>query len=164
MDIHVRSRHQMRSSDAKKILKKLKEIFGPSDIDPGFEKKRFELVKTDRNDIILVDGEPLIFTIDDEPFLTVKGALVVKPEKRTVVVDAGATSFMAKGADVMRPGIVRAAPDIETNDLVIVVEETHGKALAIGRALIPGSEMVGDHGKAVKSIHRVGDSIWNVTP
>lgn len=163
MDIHVRSRHQMRSSDAKKILKELKEIFGQSVIDPEFEKKRFELVKTNLHDIILVDGEPLIFTMEGEPFLTVKGALVVKPEKRTVVVDAGATGFMAKGADVMRPGIVRADPEIETNDLVIVVEEAHGKALAIGRALIPGGEMVGEHGKAVKSIHRVGDSIWKVT-
>jgi PUA domain protein len=63
------------------------------------------------------------------------------------------------GADIMSPGIVFADPEIVAGDLVVVAEEKHRKPLAIGRALIPGTEMKGE-GKAVKSLHHVGDQIW----
>ncbi|HEW93047.1 MAG TPA: RNA-binding protein, partial [Thermotogaceae bacterium] len=36
------------------------------------------------------------------------------------------------------------------------------KALAIGRALVSGSDMIGDSGKVIKTIHYVGDAIWKV--
>ncbi|MEA3323571.1 MAG: RNA-binding protein [Euryarchaeota archaeon] len=163
MGIHTRSRHYLRSSDAKKILKELGKAFDPSDIGDVFKGKRFELVTTDVCDIILVEDVPMIFMPDGEPFLTVRGALEVKPEVRIVVVDAGATRFVVNGADVMRPGIVQVDPDIQEGDLVIVIEEAHRKALAIGRALIPGDEMIGDSGKAIKTLHYVGDTIWEVT-
>ncbi len=162
MEIHIRSRHHIRSNNVKKILKELEKIFGQSDIDVAFKGKRFELLKTGPYDIILVDGEPLVFMPDNEPFLTVKGALSITPARRVVVVDAGATRFVVNGADVMRPGIVQADPAIEEGDLVIVVEELHKKALAIGRALVSGDDMVGESGKVVKSIHYVGDQLWNI--
>ncbi|MEA3282267.1 MAG: RNA-binding protein [Euryarchaeota archaeon] len=161
--MHTRSRHYLRSSDAKKIIKELEKEFDPSDIGDVFKGKRFELITTDVCDIILVEDVPMIFMPDGEPFLTVRGALEVKPESRIVVVDAGATRFVVNGADVMRPGIVQADPGIREGDLVIVIEEVHGKALAVGRALISGDEMIGDSGKAIKSLHYVGDSIWEVT-
>lgn len=163
MRIHTRSRHHIRSNDVKKIIKELEKTFDPSDIGAAFKGKRFERIKTDVHDIILVDGEPMIFLPDGEPFLTVKGALEIKPDRRVVVVDAGATRFVVNGADVMRPGIVQADPDIEIGDLVIIIEEVHKKALAIGRALVSGGEMLGDSGKAIKSLHYVGDAVWEVT-
>lgn len=41
----------------------------------------------------------------------------------------------------------------------MIIEERHKKPLAIGRALVAGTEMRGE-GKAVKSLHHVGDQIW----
>lgn len=76
-----------------------------------------------------------------------------------MVVDAGAVPFIANGADVMGPGIVYADPDIMAGDLVVILEERHKKPLAVGRALRSGQEMKGE-GKAVKSIHHVGDRLW----
>ncbi|MGP8331127.1 MAG: PUA domain-containing protein, partial [Methanosarcinaceae archaeon] len=58
--------------------------------------------------------------------------------------------------------IVSADPDIMKGDLVIIKEETHGKPLAIGRALISGEAMTADSGKAIKSLHYVGDKLWNI--
>ena len=87
------------------------------------------------------------------------GAIELMPAKRLVVVDAGAVRFVVNGADIMKPGIVSADPEIAAGDLVVIVEERHKKPLAIGRALIPGPEMKGE-GKAVKSLHHVGDQIW----
>ncbi|MDL5502961.1 MAG: RNA-binding protein, partial [Candidatus Methanoperedens sp.] len=79
-----------------------------------------------------------------------------------VLVDPGAVRFIINGADTMSPGIVQADPDIKVGDLVIIVEKAHGKAIGIGKALMAGKEMVGGKGKAVKSIHYVGDEIWNL--
>jgi PUA domain protein len=62
----------------------------------------------------------------------------------------------------MSPGIVEADPSITEGDLVIIIEQAHGKAIAIGRALITGKNMKGGKGKAIKSIHYVGDEIWKL--
>jgi len=43
---------------------------------------------------------------------------------------------------------------------VLVAEETHGKVLAVGRALVDGAEMVGDSGRVVESVHHVGDDLY----
>jgi PUA domain protein len=63
----------------------------------------------------------------------------------------------------MRPGIVEADEDIEVGHLIVIEEETHGKVLAVGRALVDGDEMLGDSGKVVESIHHVGDDLFETT-
>jgi PUA domain protein len=72
-------------------------------------------------------------------------------------------SFVSDGADVMRPGIVTADELIDEGDLVVIDEESHGKVLAVGRALVDGAEMVGDSGKVVGSVHHVGDDLFGFT-
>jgi PUA domain protein len=111
-------------------------------------------------DLVLVDGEPLACYYEGEPFITVRGANTTSPSQHVVTVDAGAISFVSDGADVMRPGIVEADPAIEPGDLVVVVEETHGKALALGRAKVAGDEMTGEEGRVVESLHHVGDELY----
>ncbi|MEM2924355.1 MAG: RNA-binding protein [Methanocellales archaeon] len=160
--MRIKSRHFLRDDVAKKIINQLVNIFG-SEIAKFFEGKQLELAETDeQSKFVLVDGEPLIFLFEDQPFLTLKGALKLKPKKRRVVIDMGAVKFISKGADIMCPGIVDADLDIQKGDLVIVVDEVHGKPLAIGRALISGDEMMSDRGKAIKSMHYVGDRIWRM--
>ena len=127
-------------------------------------KSKVEILETDLYDIILVDGSPLIMMIDDTPFPTIKGALKLEITVKYVVVDMGAVKFVAKGADVMNPGITDADSSIHEGDLVIIVDETHRKPLAVGKALISGEEMVKrNEGKAVKAIHYIGDKLWNLS-
>ena len=41
-------------------------------------------------------------------------------------------------------------------------DEKNGQPLAVGKALISSGEMIASNtGKAVKSLHHVGDDIWN---
>ena len=55
-----------------------------------------------------------------------------------------------------------ARKSLEKGDIVLIIDETHGKPLAIGVSLITGEEMVeNDSGKAVETKHYVGDEIWN---
>jgi len=142
------------------MLKDLESTFGEEMT--GLEKKTLEKVTLDEFSLILVDGKPLLFEIEEHLFPTVRGALEMGLQKRLVVVDKGAIRFVSNGADIMAPGILEADPEIKEGDLVIIVEETHRKALAIGKALMEGQQMVdADSGKAIKSITHVGDKLWN---
>jgi PUA-domain protein len=155
--MEVKSRHHLRSDEIRELETTLEDALGV-DLD-GDAYERVDLVDTEF-DLVLVDGEPHVFFVDGEPFLTVRGANAHPPQRRVVTVDAGAVQFVSDGADVMRPGIVDADDAIAPGDLVAIVEETHRKALAVGRALEPGSDLVGDSGKVVESVHHVGDDLY----
>jgi PUA domain protein len=158
--MEIKSRHHLRSDEIRDLRETIEAHAG---VDP--EGEAFEKVVLSESpfDVVLVDGSPAVMYVDDEPSLTVRGANTYPPTERVVTVDAGAVSFVSNGADVMRPGIVEADTAIETGDLVAIAEETHGKVLAIGRALVDGSEMVGDSGKVVESVHHVGDDLYELS-
>ncbi|WP_299235882.1 RNA-binding protein [Natronomonas sp.] len=155
--MQVKSRHHLRSDEIGALETSLAEHLGIDLAGEAYE--RVEFVDTDR-EVVLVDGEPLVASFDGELFVTVRGANAHPPENHVVTVDAGAISFVSDGANVMRPGITDATEDIGPGDLVVVVEETHAKALAIGRAETDGSDMVGDSGMVVESLHHVGDDLY----
>ncbi|WP_135827788.1 RNA-binding protein [Halorussus halobius] len=170
--MEVNSRHHLRSDEVRDVEDRLADRLGVE-----VDADAYELVELDDSafDLVLVDGEPSVLYVereanaaessgdeprDCEPFLTVRGANDYPPERRVVTVDAGAVSFVSDGADVMRPGIVEADADIEAGDLVAVAEESHGKVLAVGRAMTDGDDMVGESGKVVESVHHVGDDLY----
>ena len=155
--MQVKSRHHLRSDEIRELEASLADHLG-IDLD-GDQYERVEFTDTDR-EVVLVDGEPLVASFDDDLFVTVRGANEHPPEKHVVTVDAGAISFVSDGANVMRPGIGEATDDIIPGDLVVIVEETHGKALAVGRAEADGDDMVGDSGMVVESLHHVGDELY----
>lgn len=146
----------------KKKVKEIKQELG----DYGSfinNKDTLELLEAEDYDFILVNGEPYIIMINEKTYPTLKAALNLELDSKVVVVDIGAVRFVTKGADVMSPGIVDADDSIVEGDIVVIVEETHNKPLAMGISLISGPEMVeNSEGKAIKSIHYVGDAIWNL--
>jgi len=161
----VKSRHHLRADAIDDIEDAVAATLGVEIDADSYEKVEFE--DSDWN-VVLVDGDPLVLYIEDrsgqdEPFLTVQGANAFPPQRNVVTVDAGAVSFVSDGADVMRPGIVEADDSIDAGDLVAISEESHGKFLAVGRAKVDGSDMVGDSGKVVESIHHVGDDLFEFT-
>jgi PUA domain protein len=143
------------------MLKDLLSTFGEEM--SGLEDKNLEKITLEEYSLILVDGKPLLLEIEGHLFPTVRGALEMGLQKRVVTVDKGAIRFVSNGADIMAPGVVEADPEIKKGDLVIIVEETYRKPLAIGKALMDGLEMVeATSGKAIKSITHVGDKLWNM--
>jgi PUA domain protein len=146
----------------KKRLKEIKQELGEySSIiqDNG----KIEMLETESCDFILVDGEPYVILINNKPFPTLKASLDNKIKGKEVIVDMGAVKFMANGADVMSPGIVASSDNVQKGDVVLIVDEQHKRPLAIGISLISGEDMVSNNkGKAIKTVHHIGDDIWNV--
>lgn len=155
--MEIASRHHLRSDAVTDLENTLEENFGIT-----LDGDTYELVELDESifDLVLVDTQPWACYITDEPAPTVKGANAHSPDKRVVTIDTGAISFVSDGADVMRPGIVEADSDIDSDDLVLVAEESHGKVLAIGRSRVAGPDLLGEEGKVIDSLHHVGDDLF----
>ena len=157
MAIKVKKRNFLTKKKIKQIKNDLGEYSGLLE-----NKKNVEILEAEPNSFILVDGEPYIIIIDDKAFPTLKAALDNEIDGKSVTVDMGAVRFVTNGADIMSPGIVAADDGISPGDIVLIVDETHNKPLAIGVSLITGEEMVeNDSGKAIETKHYVGDEIWN---
>jgi len=115
----------------------------------------------DGREVLLVKGKPVVFKSPDGLFPTLFSE--DKISMKRVVVDMGAVPHVAGGADIMAPGVVSAAENIQTGECVVVVDERHGKALAIGSALVGGISMKGLKGRVIKNLHYVGDDIWKLS-
>ena len=156
----LKKRHRIRRKEINRYSQELSEHFGC----PVFSGSEVvDIAESEDHEVILVGSVPVAVMIEGRPILTVKGLMRYKPTRFYVEVDMGAVPFVTKGADVMAPGIVAADEAIKEGDLVWIRDERNKRPLAVGRALISGPEMVSSNkGKAVKSIHYVGDSVWQI--
>ena len=159
-ELRVRKRHRLRQKEVKSIVSAIDPVLGTTSFD---ETEIVDRAETPDYDILYIDGKVLGMVIGQTPFLTVRGILRYGAAKRFVTVDMGAVRFVANGADVMGPGIVDADGSISEGDIVWIRDERNLQPLAVGRALMPASEMVSKpKGKAVASLHCVGDKLWNL--
>ena len=135
-----------------------------SDIRDLNESLPFELDKKDDvqidDDVILVNGDFYFLRYQDSWIPSVR-LLLQKPDLLPkIVVDMGAVRFVAKGADIMRPGITEI-PEVDAGTIVQVVDEKNTKPLAVAKMKFSGTEMESmDAGNVVESIHYVGDDLW----
>ena len=112
--------------------------------------------------IFIINGVPLIAEKGGEkfPLLTAESALKDMP---ALVVDMGAVPHICNGADVMAPGVVEIRGEFGDGALVKVLDEKHGKAIAIGKALHASDEIRSmGRGKVVENLHYVGDKLWRL--
>lgn len=159
-DLRLRKRHRLRLKEIASLANRIDEALGTESFG---EQDVVDMAEGPEFDVIFVNGKILAFVLDGTPFLTVRGLLEYRATKRFVTVDMGAVKFVYNGADVMGPGIVGIDPGIGVGDLVWVRDVNNLRPLAVGRALTDSVEMKSKaKGKAIASIHHVGDKLWQV--
>jgi PUA domain protein len=124
-------------------------------------KANIEVLKTDYGEVFLINGSPLLFRTGKDvlPTLFFKKISALLP---TAIVDMGAVPYVCNGADIMAPGIVRLQGEFSKGDIILVVDEKHGKPLALGESLYDAEKAKNaKQGAVVKNLHFVGDKIWN---
>jgi PUA domain protein len=158
--MRLRNRQRLRRKEVADLAASLESQFGSPVFGPD---EVVDLAEAGPFRVALVDNTAVALLIGTRATLTVRGALRYRPTKRYVTVDMGAVKFVYNGADVMAPGIVEADPGIAVGDFVWVRDERNRQPLAIGEALMTGTEMnVSEKGKSIKSIHHVGDELWKL--
>ncbi len=128
-----------------------------------FDKKDIvEIVEDDKYKVIKSNNEMLFFYLGDVIYPSLKLILKQDVLLKKVVVDMGAVKFVVNGADIMRPGIEDIEEGIEKDEIIVIVDVNNKKPLAIGKSLFGSEEMRSvEGGKVIKSIHYVGDDIFN---
>ncbi len=112
--------------------------------------------------LYFIDGELTFFEKEDHIIVFLRVLLKDLIQLPKIIVDMGAIPFVVKGADVMVPGIVSSDENIVKNEYVVIIDEKHKKPLAIGFTLMDANEInVSKKGKAVKTLHFVGDRYWD---
>lgn len=144
----------LRKDRVRELKKQLGPEFGPLG---GGLGKQVEAWKLEGGEVILAERKPILI-LRERPIPVLPA--VDRLNLPRVVVDMGAVGPVCRGADVMAPGIVEVDEGINPGDLVVVVDERNRKPLAVGEALLPGGEMKGRSGQAVKNLHHVGDEFW----
>ncbi|MDH5374806.1 MAG: DUF1947 domain-containing protein [Candidatus Bathyarchaeota archaeon] len=154
-------RYFLKAKEVKSMLNEASEKFRV-DFKQIFKSKvDMELIETDFARIFLVNGKPLLVRMKEKilPTLAFNEIFALTPK---VVVDMGAVPHVCNGANVMAPGIVRFEGEFKKGDFVFVVDEKHGKAIAIGEAGYDvDTAKKATQGVVVKNIHFVGDKLWN---
>ncbi len=160
MVLKVRRRTRLRRKEVDAWFHRLSEDFGmrlPAGETPIDQAEAGDLL------VLLRDDEAFALVLGEAIVPTVRGLLTFPATKRAVTVDMGAVPFVYNGADVMAPGIVDADPAIRPGDLVWIRDEKNHRPLAVGRAILDGPTMAREErGKAIETIHHVGDDLWRL--
>lgn len=157
-------RYFIRAKDAIRLYQSLPESLAQALVDklPIIKKQSMEKVEAENFEIYIIGSNPLIFKMSEKffPTLIFEDALIKLPK---VVVDQGAVPYICRGADVMRPGIVKILGNFQSNSLVTVVDEKHYKPFAVGLSLYPTEEIMKmGSGKVIKNVHYIGDKVWRI--
>lgn len=153
----------LSKKDAAKLVKKLRELSWGKSL--SLEKpKRALKIEGDEFTIYRLDGllicekEGAIFPTIHEEYNR-----EVLEKVPALVVDMGAVPYIARGADVMRPGVRKFEGEFDEGEIVVVRDERHFKPLAIAVALKSRGECVSmEKGKIAENIHHVNDKIWKL--
>ena len=142
-------------SETSALLKKVSE-----DWRIEFPKMKNVRVHQILNDAQIITGEGLKILKINEDYLPFLSETEILKKFPNVEVDMGAVKFMCKGANLMRPGI-KKFKEFEKGKLVCIVEETHHKFLAVGKAMVSSSELEKmEKGEVIQNIHYISDKFW----
>ncbi|MFX0073030.1 MAG: RNA-binding protein [Candidatus Hermodarchaeota archaeon] len=159
----IKQRHFIKSSEVKTLKEEIRKKLDNTIINQIFPKKcGVELIITENGDELYAINNELKIWKSKEGYIPVlKLLLENKINLKSIVVDMGAVRFVANKADVMRPGITHIDPLIKKGDIIKIVDETHKRSLAVGKALYDAEEMKNKtSGKVVKNLHTINDDIW----
>jgi len=140
----------MRKTFSKKEIKQFIELHPKAE---SFMDKKSQVVQEDEK--LFLNGE-LVYRLYEDAW--VPALELLRKEKSLlpkIVVDKGTPPFIAKGADLMRPGVV-SCEDFKAEEIIVIVDETHNFPLATGKPLYDSETLMGqEQGKVVQIIHNL---------
>jgi len=154
-------RHFLKTKEAEALLNKASEKLKVNLEQIVKAKANVELIQTEFAEIYLINGKPSLVKAEDNifPTLVFNEFLASSPK---VVINMGAVPHVCNGANIMAPGIIRFEGEFREGDFVLVVDEKHGKPIAIGEIIYDTDAAKNvTHGVVVRNVHFVGDKIWN---
>jgi PUA domain protein len=152
-------RHFASKHDSRDYIEKVQQSCGLT-LDVS-RSAQVEIIEPDEGiRFLVVDGRFTFVELEGSilPFVGSRALIGLLP---SVYIDEGAVKYILKGADVMRPGIAKFDDWGDKEKLVVIRDHGKDRGLAVGRSLVPSSEMAGmSKGNCVKNLHHAGDRTW----
>lgn len=158
----IKKRHLLKKSSHRREIENIEKVLGTPLV--GLDSKdRFEEGVLDEGTRVLLLNHTILFFEHEGLIIpTIHALLEDRVQLPQVTVDMGAVRYVINGADIMRPGITKIDEGIQVGSIVAIVDERHGKPLAIGIAKLNTEDMrAAESGKVVQSIHYVNDALWD---
>jgi PUA-domain protein len=152
-------RKQLSKSEIKEINLELEDNYGLQ----NFFSKKDNLIVEDILDYKVLKTNKVLFFEYEGRWVPILKLILENNFLKKITVDTGAVKFVVNGADVMRPGITKVDEEIKENEIIVIVDETHSKPLAIGLTLFD-SQGINEQktGKSLVNLHQVGDKLWGL--
>ena len=153
---------RLRNKEVQKLIQEIK-LNDDLPLDTDLEKRSsVEVTKPSSGfTIYIINSNPSYVSINNILIPLLNNKKLINLLNR-ITVDMGAVPHICNGADVMAPGVVNVSSDFDFGTFVAIVDENHGKAIAIGKTVLNSKEIrKTEKGKVVTVLHYVGDKIWH---
>jgi len=159
----IKKRHLLKRKQQKAELEKIEAALG-TDVNIDDKTQLETGVLDDGTHVLLYQNEILFFEKESRLFPTLHALLKDMVSVPKITIDMGAIRYVVNGADIMRPGVTKVDDTVRENSVVVVVDQNHGKPLAVGIATMDAEQMrLATKGKVVLSVHYVNDHLWDFT-
>jgi PUA domain protein len=154
-------RHSLRKRDVKKLLERVRGEVPMLSLGENVGLEGWEVVELSSGRVYIKNGVSVLLEVEGRLLPSTFAAEAYDCPK--FIVDEGAVRPILRGADVMAPGVRHVHGFVKPGDIVAVAEESRGRVIAVGVALMAGEEVLkAGRGKALKVLHRLGDEAWRI--
>lgn len=158
----LKKRHLLKKRDRKAHLEQIEADLGVPVRNLHDKAQLEEGLLDEGTTVLLLDGSIIFFEMDGRMVPTLYALLEGYIQIPTITVDMGAVKSVVNGADIMRPGVTKIDDGIAEGSIVAVIDERHGKPLAVSVSLMSSEDMrSASSGKVVLSKHHVNDALWD---
>jgi len=168
-EVKVKARHPLSKKEKRAVKSIMAKVGINIDMNGIVEKARVDVGGHRNLDVIIVNGTPTLIIGGErvEPLLCYMVRSRDTLGYPRVIVDRGASAAVARGANLMLPGIRSVEGSFNEGDIVVIVDGESGIPVAVGRALLSASTILDSvrekrKGIAVKTLQRPGDKLWGL--
>ena len=165
--MRIKHRTLLRSKELRQLRKKLEKV-------PNLEHKAIRespsgkvqverIVLADKSELHFIGGELWLVIQQDLIYPGLPALLSENVQLPKVIVDMGAVSHIANGADVMAPGIYDLDKKLVKGKLAVIIDQKNLMPLAVGQMLLDAETILEiNKGRAIDTLHYVGDPLWKL--
>lgn len=125
--------------------------------------KTFKSFHLEQGKFLLLADNFIAVQARDSVILPFLGMDMILNHFPSVHVDMGAVKFVCNGAKVMRPGIT-LLEFFKKNGIVVVRDQAHNKALAVGIAMVDSETATSmSTGYVIDNVHYISDKFWEAS-
>lgn len=165
--MRIKHRTLLRTKELRQLRKQLEKL-------PNLEHKALRDSPSGKVQVerVVLDDKSELYFIGSELWLVIQQDLIYpglpallseNVQLPKVVVDMGAVSHIANGADVMAPGIYDFDRELVVGELVVIIDQKNLMPFAVGRTRLSAETILEiKKGRAIDTLHFVGDPLWKL--